>query len=44
MCWGVGSRAEKTIGEKGDDLSVWIWGSLVRTTGGIGVGSDMQGI
>ena len=39
VCFGVGAIAGITLGEQGDTLSVWTWGSLVGTAEGIGGGS-----
>ena len=44
VCCEVGYGVGKKIGERGNTLYVWTWGSLVEATEGVGVGSDMQGI
>ena len=44
MCCKVGFVVETTLGEQGDALSVWAWGSLVGASKDVGVGSEMHGI
>ena len=44
VCCKVGAKVGTTIGERGEDLSVWTWGSLVGAAEGFGVGSETQGV
>ena len=44
VCFEVGSVVGTTLGERGEALSVWTWGSLVGLAEGVDVESETQGI